>query len=353
MGHVGPFDSSDKSYSGSVSRANTHANTRRRARGTPTRVDAMSASDIERLRALLVAQRAAAESAMERLDACVPPPSVEDDLFGPDDESARGAEAERASALRALAATVHADLSSWTETWREFAGVAPPSNPAPAPAPFADPAPDASARPLGSRKKRPPTSVAGAAGASAPVPAPVPAPAPAPGGDLFGDDDDDDGGLFGAPAPAPRAPAASADSFAPPGAPFAAPPATGLTDQLDAVAAEPEAPAKPRTMMGMGPMMGGLSLGELKQRIGSRGSAPAPPDADGGEHRADPGEPRAGPGGGDGPGVVVVPMVAPPVAGGGKPAWMVELAAKKKAKAAAEAAAAAAAGVGGESGGAA
>jgi len=322
-------------------------------------VDAMSASDIERLRALLVDQKAAAASAMELLDACAPRTSVEDDLFGPDDESARGAEAERASALRALAATVHADLLSWTETWREFAGLAVPSNPAPAPAPSADPVPDASARPLGSRNERPPTSVAGGPGASAPVPAP--APAPAPKGSLFGDDDedDDDGGLFGAPVPASRAPAPSADSFAPPGAPFAAPalsPASSPADHLDAVAAEPEAPAKPRTMMGLGPLMGGLSLGELKQRIGSRGSAPAPPDVDGGEDRAaEPGEPPAGPGVGEGPNVVVVPMVAPLVASGGKPAWMVELAAKKKAKAAAEAAAEAAAAArgGGTSGGAA
>ena len=183
----------------------------------------MSASDIERLRALLVDQKAAAASAMELLDACAPRTSVEDDLFGPDDESARGAEAERASALRALAATVHADLLSWTETWREFAGLAVPSNPAPAPAPSADPVPDASARPLGSRNERPPTSVAGGAGASAPVPAP--APASAPKGSLFGDDDedDDDGGLFGAPVPASRAPRPPRISFAPPGAPFAAP----------------------------------------------------------------------------------------------------------------------------------
>ena len=123
----------------SVSRAKHHASTRGRARGTPTRVDAMSASDIERLRALLVDQKAAAASAMELLDACAPRTSVEDDLFGPDDESARGAEAERASALRALAATVHADLLSWTETWREFAGLAVPSNPAPAPRPLRGP----------------------------------------------------------------------------------------------------------------------------------------------------------------------------------------------------------------------
>ena len=307
----------------------------------------MSASDIERLRALLVDQKAAAASAMELLDACAPRTSVEDDLFGPDDESARGAEAERASALPRTRrdrprgpSVVDGDL----------AGVRGPRcslEPSPAPAPSADPVPDASARPLGSRNERPPTSVAGGPGASAPVPAP--APAPAPKGSLFGDDDedDDDGGLFGAPVPASRAPAPSADSFAPPGAPFAAPalsPASSPADHLDAVAAEPEAPAKPRTMMGLGPLMGGLSLGELKQRIGSRGSAPAPPDVDGGEDRAaEPGEPPAGPGVGEGPNVVVVPMVAPLVASGGKPAWMVELAAKKKAKAAAEAAAEAAA----------
>ena len=84
---------------------------------------------------------------------------------------------------------------------------------------------------------------------------------------------------------------------------------------------------KPREMVGVGLMMGGLSLGELKGAIASRPSKNT--DDDDGANDAN----RK-------IGVRVVPAssstpVAPNVAGG-KPAWMLELEAKKRAKAASE-----------------
>ena len=115
-------------------------------------------------------------------------------------------------------------------------------------------------------------------------------------------------------------------------------------------------PPPRRTMMGIGPMMGGLSMGELKQRIAVVRSAPGRPNRPEAEEaeaeeeagaRAREGKAHEAGGGlvdeassvgraGRGAGVVVVPMVkpaAPAPNAGGKPAWMVELAAKKKAKA--------------------
>ena len=85
---------------------------------------------------------------------------------------------------------------------------------------------------------------------------------------------------------------------------------------------------KPREMVGVGLMMGGLSLGELKGAIASRPSKNTDDDDDG----ADDANRKIG--------VRVVPAssstpVAPNVAGG-KPAWMLELEAKKRAKAASE-----------------
>ena len=85
---------------------------------------------------------------------------------------------------------------------------------------------------------------------------------------------------------------------------------------------------KPREMVGVGLMMGGLSLGELKGAIASRPSKNTDDDDDG----ADDANRKIG--------VRVVPAssstpVAPNV-GGGKPAWMLELEAKKRAKAASE-----------------
>lgn len=125
-------------------------------------------------------------------------------------------------------------------------------------------------------------------------------------------------------------------------------------------AAEDQAPAsaaKPRTMMGLGPAMGGLNMGELKKRISLVGSAPLlPPEAAaamGAEGSGDEDGDGVGAGGAGftgereeaigagGVGVVVVPMMTPqPEAspGASKPAWMLELAAKKRAKSMAEAA---------------
>lgn len=85
---------------------------------------------------------------------------------------------------------------------------------------------------------------------------------------------------------------------------------------------------KPREMVGVGLMMGGLSLGELKGAIASRPSKNTDDDDDG----ANDANRKIG--------VRVVPAssstpVAPNV-GGGKPAWMLELEAKKRAKAASE-----------------
>ena len=81
-------------------------------------------------------------------------------------------------------------------------------------------------------------------------------------------------------------------------------------------------------MVGVGLMMGGLSLGELKGAIASRPSKNTDDDDDG----ANDANRKIG--------VRVVPAssstpVAPNVAGG-KPAWMLELEAKKRAKAASE-----------------
>ena len=85
---------------------------------------------------------------------------------------------------------------------------------------------------------------------------------------------------------------------------------------------------KPREMVGVGLMMGGMSLGELKGAIASRPSKNTDDDDDG----ANDANRKIG--------VRVVPAssstpVAPNV-GGGKPAWMLELEAKKRAKAASE-----------------
>ena len=85
---------------------------------------------------------------------------------------------------------------------------------------------------------------------------------------------------------------------------------------------------KPREMVGVGLMMGGMSLGELKGAIASRPSKNTDDDDDG----ANDANRKIG--------VRVVPAssstpVAPNVAGG-KPAWMLELEAKKRAKAASE-----------------
>ena len=83
---------------------------------------------------------------------------------------------------------------------------------------------------------------------------------------------------------------------------------------------------KPRTMAGVGLMMGGLSLGELKGAIASRPSKNTDEDAQSkhlekiGVRRVPAMTPTAPEGGG----------------GGGKPAWMLELEAKKRAKAASE-----------------
>lgn len=82
----------------------------------------------------------------------------------------------------------------------------------------------------------------------------------------------------------------------------------------------------PRTMAGVGLMMGGLSLGELKGAIASRPSKNTDEDA-APKHL-------------EKIGVRVVPAMTPTApeggGGGGKPAWMLELEAKKRAKAASE-----------------
>ena len=88
---------------------------------------------------------------------------------------------------------------------------------------------------------------------------------------------------------------------------------------------------KPREMVGVGLMMGGLSLGELKGAIASRPSKNTDDDDDD-DDGADDANRKIG--------VRVVPAssstpVAPNV-GGGKPAWMLELEAKKRANAASE-----------------
>ena len=84
---------------------------------------------------------------------------------------------------------------------------------------------------------------------------------------------------------------------------------------------------KPRTMAGVGLMMGGLSLGELKGAIASRPSK----NTDGED---------AAPKHLEKIGVRMVPAMTPTApeggGGGGKPAWMLELEAKKRAKAASE-----------------
>ena len=83
---------------------------------------------------------------------------------------------------------------------------------------------------------------------------------------------------------------------------------------------------KPRTMAGVGLMMGGLSLGELKGAIASRPSKNTDEDAQS-KHL-------------EKIGVRMVPAMTPTApeggGGGGKPAWMLELEAKKRAKAASE-----------------
>ena len=85
---------------------------------------------------------------------------------------------------------------------------------------------------------------------------------------------------------------------------------------------------KPREMAGVGLMMGGLSLGELKGAIATRPSAK---NTDGED---------AAPKHLEKIGVRVVPAMTPTApeggGGGGKPAWMLELEAKKRAKAASE-----------------
>ena len=82
---------------------------------------------------------------------------------------------------------------------------------------------------------------------------------------------------------------------------------------------------KPREMVGVGLMMGGMSLGELKGAIASRPSKNTDDDDDG----ANDANRKIGVDGAS------VSIVAPNVAGG-KPAWMLELEAKKRAKAASE-----------------
>ena len=167
-------------------------------------------ADAKALRAALVAQRVAAESALARLDAL----SLSDLGDGGSEDPA----------LRALAAEVHAELASFAATWLEASG--------------------------------------GDASSAAPAPAPS------------------------------DAPAANA----------------------------------PRKMMGVGPMIGGLSIGELRANIGHRNRAGGHDDDGDGEGTS----PSA-------PGVTTGPVTAPVApSGGGTPQWMVELAAKKKAKADAE-----------------
>ena len=89
---------------------------------------------------------------------------------------------------------------------------------------------------------------------------------------------------------------------------------------------------KPREMVGVGLMMGGLSLGELKGAIASRPSKNTD-DSNDDDHEARKDRLRK-------MGVPVVPASSTPVppgsTAGGKPAWMQELEANKRAKAASE-----------------
>ena len=89
---------------------------------------------------------------------------------------------------------------------------------------------------------------------------------------------------------------------------------------------------KPREMVGVGLMMGGLSLGELKGAIASRPSKNTDDDDDDDDDGADDANRKIG--------VRVVPASSStpgaPNVGGGKPAWMLELEAKKRANAASE-----------------
>ena len=89
---------------------------------------------------------------------------------------------------------------------------------------------------------------------------------------------------------------------------------------------------KPREMVGVGLMMGGLSLGELKGAIASRPSKNTDDDDDDDDDGADDANQKIG--------VRVVPASSStpgaPNVGGGKPAWMLELEAKKRANAASE-----------------
>lgn len=90
---------------------------------------------------------------------------------------------------------------------------------------------------------------------------------------------------------------------------------------------------KPREMVGVGLMMGGLSLGELKGAIASRPSKNTDDSNDDDDDEAREDRLRK-------MGVRVVPASSTPVppgsTAGGKPAWMLELEAKKRAKAASE-----------------
>ena len=89
---------------------------------------------------------------------------------------------------------------------------------------------------------------------------------------------------------------------------------------------------KPREMVGVGLMMGGLSLGELKGAIASRPSKNTDDSNDDDDEAREDRLRKMG--------VRVVPASSPPVppggTAGGKPAWMLELEAKKRAKAASE-----------------
>jgi len=89
---------------------------------------------------------------------------------------------------------------------------------------------------------------------------------------------------------------------------------------------------KPREMVGVGLMMGGLSLGELKGAIASRPSKNTDDSNDDDDEAREDRLRKMG--------VRVVPASSTPVppgsTAGGKPAWMLELEAKKRAKAASE-----------------
>ena len=85
-------------------------------------------------------------------------------------------------------------------------------------------------------------------------------------------------------------------------------------------------------MVGVGLMMGGLSLGELKGAIASRPSKNTDDSNDDDDEAREDRLRKMG--------VRVVPASSTPVppgsTAGGKPAWMLELEAKKRAKAASE-----------------